>query len=137
MKSILNLVLVCLFSTLVFAQEKPVKIVFDVTSSDTKVHETAVRHVKLMSEAYPNSKFEMVVYSGAYKMVLKNESTVAKEMKSLASNDNVDLVVCQGSLNRHKIDASQLFDGVRAVPDGILEIVDKQVQGWGYIKESQ
>jgi intracellular sulfur oxidation DsrE/DsrF family protein len=137
MKTILNLIVVCLFSTLLFAQEKPVKIVFDVTSSDTKVHKTAVRHVKLMSDAYPNSKFELVVYSGAYKMVLKKESTVTKEMEVLASSDNVDLVVCQGSLNKHKIGATQLLEGVRTVPDGILEIVNKQGLGWGYIKESQ
>lgn len=137
MKTIVNLVILCLFSTMVFAQEKPVKIVFDVTSSNTGVHESAMRHVKMMSKAYPDSKFEMVMYSGAYGMVVKGESTVSEEMEALAENKNVDFVVCQASLNRHKIDASQLVAGVRAVPDGILEIIQKQGQGWGYIKEGQ
>lgn len=127
----------CLFSTMVFAQEKPVKIVFDVTSSNTKVQESAMRHVKMMAKSYPNSKFEMVVYSGAYGMVVKGKSTVSKEMEALAKKENVDFVVCQASLNRHKINTSQLITGVRAVPDGILEIIQKQGQGWGYIKESQ
>ena len=137
MKTILNLVMVCLFSTLVFSQDKPVKIVFDVTSSDTKVHESAVRHIKLMSEAYPNSTFEMVMYSGAYKMVVKEKSTVSEEIEALVKSKNVDFVVCQGSLNYNKIDAAQLIIGVRSVPDGILEIINKQGQGWGYIKEAQ
>ena len=137
MKTIVNLVMVCVFSTMVFAQEKPVKIVFDVTSSNTRVHESAMRHVKMMSKAYPDSKFEMVMYSGAYGMVVKGESTVSEEMEALAKNENVDFVVCQASLSRHKIDASQLVAGVRAVPDGILEIIQKQGQGWGYIKEGQ
>ena len=137
MKTIVNLVMVCVFSTIVFAQEKPVKIVFDVTSSNTRVHESAMRHVKMMSKAYPDSKFEMVMYSGAYGMVVKGESTVSEEMEALAKNENVDFVVCQASLSRHKIDASQLVAGVRAVPDGILEIIQKQGQGWGYIKEGQ
>ncbi len=137
MKTIVNLVMVCLFSTMVLAQEKPVKIVFDVTSSNTGVHESAMRHVTMMAQAYPDSKFEMVMYSGAYGMVVKGESTVSKEMEALANNENVDFVVCQASLNRHKIDASQLITGVRAVPDGILEIIQKQGQGWGYIKEGQ
>lgn len=137
MKTIVNLVMVCLFSTMVLAQEKPVKIVFDVTSSNTSVHESAMRHVTMMAQAYPDSKFEMVMYSGAYGMVVKGESTVSKEMEALANNENVDFVVCQASLNRHKIDASQLITGVRAVPDGILEIIQKQGQGWGYIKEGQ
>lgn len=137
MKTIVNLVILCLFSTMIFAQEKPVKIVFDVTSSNTGVHESAMRHMKMMSKAYPDSKFEMVMYSGAYGMVVKGESTVSKEMEALANNENVDFVVCQASLNRHKIAASQLVTGVRAVPDGILEIIQKQGQGWGYIKEGQ
>ncbi|MRX65550.1 DsrE family protein [Maribacter luteus] len=137
MKTIVNLIMVCVLSTMVFAQEKPVKIVFDVTSSNTSVHESAMRHVKMMAKAYPDSKFEMVMYSGAYGMVVKGESTVSDEMEALAENENVDFVVCQASLNRHKIDASQLVAGVRAVPDGILEIIQKQGQGWGYIKEGQ
>ena len=86
MKTIVNLVMVCVFSTMVFAQEKPVKIVFDVTSSNTRVHESAMRHVKMMSKAYPDSKFEMVMYSGAYGMVVKGESTVSEEMEALAKN---------------------------------------------------
>ncbi len=137
MKTIVNLVILCLFSTMVLAQEKPVKIVFDVTSSNTGVHESAMRHVKMMSKAYPDSLFEVVMYSGAYVMVIKDKSTVSADMEALAQNENVDFVVCQASLNRHKIDASQLVSGVRAVPDGILEIIQKQGQGWGYIKEGQ
>jgi len=77
------------------------------------------------------------MYSGAYGMVVKDKSTVSKEMEALANNKNVDFVVCQASLNRHKIEGSQLIAGVRAVPDGILEIIQKQSDGWGYIKESQ
>lgn len=137
MKTVINLVLACLCFTMAFAQEEPVKIVFDVTSSNTGVHESTMRHVKMMSKAYPDSKFEVVMYSGAYEMVVKDKSTVSADMEALAQNGNVDFVVCQASLNRHEIDASQLITGVRAVPDGILEIIQKQGQGWGYIKEGQ
>jgi hypothetical protein len=118
------------------AQEKPVKIVFDVTSSNPKVHQTAVRHVKAMSQAYPDSKFEVVMYSGSIDMVLKDKSTVAKDIEALAKNDNISFVVCQGTLNRHKISDNQLISGLQKVPDGILEIINKQQNGWGYIKES-
>jgi intracellular sulfur oxidation DsrE/DsrF family protein len=137
MKTSITLVLTFLFATTVFAQEKPVKIVFDVTSKNTGVHESAIRHVQMMSKAYPDSKFEIVMYSGAYEMVVKDQSAVSKEMEALARNENVDFVVCQASLNRHKIQDSQLIAGVRAVPDGILEIIQKQGEGWGYIKEGQ
>ena len=40
-------------------------------------------------------------------------------------------------MKRHKIEKSQLIPGVTTVPDGILEIIMKQKEGWGYIKEGQ
>ena len=128
--------LIALFITsMTFAQEKPVKIVFDVTSNDTAVHESAVRHVKAMSEAYPNSNFEVVMYSGAMEMALKDKSVVAKYIEELSKKNNIDFVICEGTMKRHNVNTSQLIDGIKTVPDGILEIVNKQKEGWGYIKE--
>jgi hypothetical protein len=112
-----------------------VKIVFDVTSNDTAVHESAVRHVKAMSEAYPNSNFEVVMYSGAMEMALKDKSVVAKYIEELSKKNNIDFVICEGTMKRHNVNTSQLIDGIKTVPDGILEIVNKQKEGWGYIKE--
>jgi len=137
MKYFISLFLVITCTLNVFAQEKPVKIVFDVTSSDTKVHQSAMRHVKAMSKAYPDSQFEVVMYSGAMDMVLKGKSTVEEDMESLSSNENVSFVICEGTMKRHEVDESELIPGVTSVPDGILEIIEKQQEGWGYIKEGQ
>ena len=137
MKNYISLIIVLVFTATLFAQEKPVKIVFDVTSSDTSVHKSTIRHVKAMSIAYPDSKFEVVIYGGALEMVLKDKSLVAEDLKILSQKDNIDFVICEASMKRHKTDASKLVDGVRSVPDGILEIVQKQQEGWGYIKEGQ
>lgn len=128
--------LLAFFMTLtVTAQEKPVKIVFDVTSSDAAVHSSAIRHVKAMSQAYPESQFEVVMYGGSIEMVLKGKSSVKEDLEELAKKDNVSFVVCQGTMERHNIDKSELIEGVYTVPDGIIEIINKQQEGWGYIKE--
>jgi len=137
MKKYIMLLLALCFAFNMSAQETPVKIVFDVTSDNVKVHESTMRHVKLMAKAYPESKFEVVMYSGSINMVVKNKSTVAVDMETLAKNANVSFVVCEGTMKRHKIDTSQLISGVTTVPDGILEIIIKQAEGWGYIKEGQ
>lgn len=119
-----------------WAQDKPVKIVFDVTSQDEKAHQSTMRHVKMMSEAYPESEFEVVVYGGAIAMVLQENSSVADDITQLKDNDNVSFKVCEGTMKRRQVDKSQLLPGVSTVPDGILEIVNKQGEGWGYIKEA-
>jgi intracellular sulfur oxidation DsrE/DsrF family protein len=137
MKLFTTFFLALFYSLNSIAQEKPVKIVFDVTSDNTKVHQSTMRHVKAMSKAYPDSQFEVVMYSGAMDMVLKGKSSVEDDMKALAGNDNVSFVICQGTMKRHEVDESELIEGVTTVPDGILEIIEKQAEGWGYIKEGQ
>ena len=135
MKVILTMAMMAL-CTFVAAQDKPVKIVFDVTSSDESVHETAMRHITMMAKAYPDSQFELVVYSGAINLVRKDKSVVADQVMALEDNENVSIKVCQATMNRHKLKDSDLLPGVASVPDGILEIVQKQSEGWGYIKEA-
>ena len=122
--------------TIVNAQTENVKIVFDVTSSDVGVHQSTLRHVKGMSKNYPNAQFEVVIYSGAIDMILKDKSSIADDIESFANNDNIKFVVCEMSMKRHEIGQKDLLAGVTSVPDGILEIFAKQQEGWGYIKEA-
>jgi len=118
------------------AQNKPVNIVFDVTSADPATHQSTMRHVNIMSTNYPDAKFEVVLYSGSVAMALKEKSSVAEEINHLANNENVSFKVCAMTLKRKEINKSELLSGIEVVPDGILEIVTKQSEGWGYIKES-
>jgi uncharacterized protein len=121
---------------LLSAQSKPVKIVFDITSKDTLTHQAVLRHVTGMAKAYPDSKFEVVVYGGALPMVVQGKSSVAKSIRQLEPNKNVAFKVCEVTMKRYQVDKSQLISNVVVVPDAIMEIVTRQGEGWGYIKES-
>ena len=136
MKKLLFILVFMIVTVNLNAQSKPVNIVFDVTSADPSTHQSAMRHVKVMSANYPSSKFEVVIYSGSIEMVLKDKSTVADDIISLADNENVSIKVCAMTMKRHEIDKSDLLPGIEVVPDGILEIATKQAEGWGYIKEA-
>ena len=115
---------------------RPVKVVFDVTSKDEATHQAVVRHATMMADAYPDSEFAVVVYGGALPMLLKNQSTVSEEILKFTDSPNVSFIVCEGTMKRYKVEKSQLLPGIKTVPDGILEIVLKQADGWGYIKEA-
>jgi hypothetical protein len=41
------------------------------------------------------------------------------------------------ALKNNGVDKSQLIPGVQTVPDGIYEIIQKQHEGWGYIKAAR
>ena len=117
------------------AQTNPVRIVFDITSKDTLAHQGALRHVTMMSKAYPQSTFEVVIYGSALQMVVKGKSTIEKDLTTFAGNKNVSFKVCAATMKRNNVDKGQLVTGVEVVPDAIMEIVTKQGEGWGYIKE--
>lgn len=119
-----------------FGQQKPVRIVFDVSSADPAVHQAAIRHVSMMAETYPGSSFEVVVYGQAIDMVTGAKSSVAKEIAALASGNQVKFAVCEITMKKFNVDKPLLISGVMPVPDGILEIYTRQQEGWGYIKES-
>ena len=128
--------LMMMVSGLILAQNEPIKVVFDVTSSNPDVHRTAAKHLRLMAEAYPESEFELVIYSGAFKMVDKKSSVAGETLSAVVNRDNVDIVICQQTMKRHKMTMDDLIPGVGSVPDGIYEIIMKQKQGRGYIKEA-
>jgi hypothetical protein len=136
MKTYLISFIALIISFTINAQDKPIKVVFDVTSKDVSVHDSTVRHIAFVSEAYKQSQFEIVIYSGALNMLLKNKSSNASKIAELIKKDNVSFVVCQGTMDRYKANKSELIEGVQIVPDGIYEIALKQSEGWSYIKEA-
>ncbi len=103
MKTYLLLVFALLLSLNIYAQSKPVKILFDVSSSNVEVHQSTIRHVELMSETYPDSEFEVVVYGASMDMVLTEKSTVADNVKELAAKNNVSFVICEYTMKRKNV----------------------------------
>lgn len=137
MKNIIVVILMLFGAFGLQAQQEPFKLVFDVSSSNPDVHNAAARHLDLMSEAYPDSEFEMVVYSGAIDLVDKEASPAAETLKKSMERGNVSIVVCKMTMDRHKMGESDLIPGITSVPDGIYELISKQKEGWQYIKEAQ
>jgi intracellular sulfur oxidation DsrE/DsrF family protein len=137
-KKFLLLAFVSLFALLhqpdLIAQTKEYKVVFDLTSSDTTDHQSLIRWLNGISKNNANAKLEVVFYGQSLSMIAAGKSLVAEEVQSLAKNKNISFRVCEIAMNKYGLTKSDLLQGVETVPDGIAEIVQKQNQGWGYIK---
>ena len=116
------------------SQVKDYKIVFDITSKDTNVHKAVIRWCNEIAAAYPDAKLEVVYYGQSLEMITLGKSVVANDVTRLANGKNVTFSVCSVAMKRWNIDKSQLLPGVTTVPDGIYEILQKQREGYGYIK---
>lgn len=80
-----------------------------------------------------NVKIAFVVFGPGVHALLKDESTVKARIAGLASI-GVELLACGATMTSlHKTQAD-LIEGVRIVPNGIPEIVERQARGWIYVR---
>ena len=133
----LFLALICLLSVNSFAQSKPKdhKIVFQFTNAnDTLQQKAFVRQLENITAHWPNAKYEVVVYNQGVELVMKNNTKYQARLQTLKSK-GVNFVVCENTLKNRKI-SKDAFPEILVgfVPAGIAEIVEKQEEGWSYIR---
>jgi intracellular sulfur oxidation DsrE/DsrF family protein len=133
----LFLALICLLSVNSFAQIKPKdhKIVFQFTNAnDTLQQKAFVKQLENITAHWPNAKYEVVVYNQGVDLVMKNNTKYQARLQSLKAK-GVKFVVCENTLKNRKI-SKDAFPEILVgfVPAGIAEIVEKQEEGWSYIR---
>ena len=133
----LFLALICLLSVNSFAQSKAKdhKIVFQFTNAnDTLQQKAFVKQLENITAHWPNAKYEVVVYNQGVELVMKNNTKYQARLQTLKSK-GVNFVVCENTLKNRKI-SKDAFPEVLVgfVPAGIAEIVEKQEEGWSYIR---
>ncbi len=96
-----------------------------------------IRWINEITSSRPDAKIEIVFYAKGLDMITQGKSIVGTDLKKYAAMENVAFKVCEVAMKSNGIDKSQLFPGVQTVPDGIYEIIQKQHDGWGYIKAAR
>ena len=133
-KHLLCVGIILLLTTVVNAQVKNYKVVFDMSSKDTVNQQSVTREIGLIMDANPDAKLEVVIYGQGLDLAVKDHSTQQAAVQKLIAGNKATFKVCAMTLKRNNIDKDQLVPGVEIVPDGIYEIISKQQEGWGYIK---
>lgn len=109
------------------------KIVFQLTTADTLVHQNLMNQLKNYWSVAPDTKFEVVCHSGGLNMLLKNTCVIQDQIKMYADK-GVSFLACEFAMKKRGVTKDQLVDGAGTVVSGVLEIAKKQQEGWSYIK---
>jgi intracellular sulfur oxidation DsrE/DsrF family protein len=133
-KMLLSFVTILFFSSVIFAQQKQHKIVFDFTKADTASFSIVIRHAKNVMSMNGDANLEIVCHGPGLDLLVKNKTTVQKEIEEL-NKLNVVFAACNETMKRRGINKSQLLSQAIVVPAALLEISSKQQEGWSYIKE--
>ncbi len=136
-KFIYSMFLVLLAYNFSVGQSAPYNVVFDVTSKDTLVHQMVIRWINEVTSSRPDAKIEVVYYAKGLDMITEGKSVVSADVKKYAAMKNISFKVCEIAMKNTGVDKRQLLPGVQTVPDGIYELIQKQHDGWGYIKAAR
>ena len=74
-----------------------------------------------------------IVTLGPGILMVVNDSSVAGRVSAVAKN-GIQVRACAFTLSARRISPDKLAPGITTVPFGALEIIDKQKEGWAYIK---
>jgi len=125
-----------LFGSTAFSQEKssePLKIVFQLTTSDTTAHKALMKQLGNITSVKPDTRIEVVCHGPGLDMLRKDRSIVAKKIEAFAAK-GITFSACEFSLKERKVSKEAILPAAGYVEAGIIHIVTRQTAGWHYIK---
>jgi len=134
MKKIVIVMITAFFAFAAEAQEKKVRIVYDLVSQDTADFSAVIRQFNNILKVKPDAELEVVCHGPAIAMLMNEKSNVNEGMILLKKRAQVSFKACANSMRRMKVEASELLPLAEIVPVAILELAERQMDGWSYIK---
>jgi intracellular sulfur oxidation DsrE/DsrF family protein len=109
-------------------------VVIQISENNPATWNLALNNAKNLQQALGTDKvdIEIVAYGPGINM-LKFDSEVAPRVKE-ASASGVAVRACGNTMKAQKLTEKDIEGSVKVVPAGVIEIMNKQREGWAYIK---
>ncbi|MCS6978857.1 MAG: DsrE family protein [Flavobacteriales bacterium] len=109
-------------------------IVMQLTSSEPEVHKALFNQLQALKERWADSvKVEVVVHGPGIEILLKEKTPWHPTIQNLRAQ-GVVFLACENTLKQKKIPREALVGDIGFIPFGLVYIVQKQEQGWSYLK---
>ncbi len=133
------LIVVC-FAETEFATPKPSidnprQIVFPLMYIDKKKVNQLLSYVNNVMKFYrpENTEIAVVAYAQGIKVLLKSQDTeIIKRIEALMTYD-VEFIICGNTMKTLNIKDKEVLHGVEKVTAGIVELIERQKEGWVYV----
>lgn len=136
MTAILLLIGMASLGTMVQAANKTGKpsVVIQISENNPAIWNLALNNAKNIQQEMgkENVNIEIVAYGPGINM-FKFDSEVGSRLKE-ANTNGVALLACGNTMKAQKLTGKDLDDNVKVVKAGVIEIINKQREGWAYIK---
>jgi uncharacterized protein len=110
------------------------RIVIQVSDADPKKWNLALNNARNVQDALgaENVEIEIVTYGPGIDM-LKKDSAVGQRVGD-ARDRKVTIVACENTMQAQHLKYDDMLPTVGFVPGGVVEIMQKQQQGWSYLR---
>lgn len=115
------------------SDKKAHRIVFQITTPDTVAYRALMRQLNNVLAHWPEAQIEVVAHNKGIGLLEKKKSNVPAELAALKSK-GVQFVACEQTLKQLKLEKTDILPESSFVERGIIHIVERQEQGWSYIK---
>jgi len=135
MKKLVLLIALLLGSFTTHAQDglRQHRIAMQLVSGDTLVHKGLMRQLRNMLEAAPTMQLEVVCHGPGMDLLMSDRSMVADKVKHF-SERGIVFLACENTIKEKQLDRSKVLPEAGFVQAGIIHIVERQEEGWSYIK---
>lgn len=113
--------------------EQHLKIVFQLTSADSMVHKALMKQLGNITSVEPYTKIEVVCHGPGLDILRTDKSVVSAKIREFSSKGIV-FNACEFSMKERNVSRDVIIPGVAFVKAGIIYIVNKQNEGYNYIK---
>ncbi|HKW80712.1 MAG TPA: DsrE family protein [Casimicrobiaceae bacterium] len=116
------------------AQAAQHKVVIQVSDADPAKWNLALNNARNIQSdlGAANVDIEIVAYGPGIGM-LKIDSAVGNRVAD-AGKAGVKVVACENTMRAQKLAPQDMLTGVGYVPSGVVELMERQQQGWAYIR---
>jgi uncharacterized protein len=110
------------------------RVIFQVSDNDPAKWNLALNNVRNIQAdlGAKNVDIEVVSYGPGIGM-LRADSPVATRIDE-ALLAGVKVIACENTMKGQKLERKDMLNGIAYVPAGVVELVEKQQQGWAYIR---
>ena len=135
MKKILLLLALLLGTVPMRAQQQAQhhRLMIQLASNDTLELKMLMKQLRNLKEASPTTEIEVVCHGPGLDLLVTGKSYAPAKITEFSSKGIVFLA-CENTMKDRKIEHSQLLKEAGTVPAAIIHMMERQEQGWSYIK---
>jgi intracellular sulfur oxidation DsrE/DsrF family protein len=110
------------------------RVVLQVSDDSAKTWNQALNVVENLQVAYGKDNIEIeVVAFGLGIGMLRFDSVSGSRVRD-AAQSGAHIIACENTMRRQKLGKDDMLDSLRFVPAGIVQIIERQKQGWTVIR---